>query len=70
VSRLPQFTLITSQSILYNIFLVFQISQGFGFVEMPNSREGQMAISNLNNQIVGGNRIRVKMAEEKGGNRR
>ena len=42
------------------------ISKGFGFLEMPNSREGQMAISNLNNQIVGGNRIRVKMAEEKG----
>ena len=41
-------------------------SKGFGFVEMPNSREGQMAISNLNNQIVGGNRIRVKMDEEKG----
>lgn len=41
-------------------------SKGFGFVEMPNSREGQTAIKKLNGQNVGGNRIRVKVAEEKG----
>ena len=37
-------------------------SKGFGFVEMPNSREALLAIKRLNNQNIGGNRIRVKKA--------
>ena len=41
-------------------------SKGFGFVEMMHSREGQEAIKKLNGRDVRGNRIRVKMAEEKG----
>ncbi|MDH3976458.1 MAG: RNA-binding protein [Deltaproteobacteria bacterium] len=41
-------------------------SKGFGFVEMPNSREALTAIKKLNNQNVGGCRIRVKMAKQKG----
>jgi len=41
-------------------------SKGFGFVEMPNSREGLEAIKKLNGRNVGGNRIRVKVAAEKG----
>lgn len=40
-------------------------SKGFGFVEMPNSREGLTAIKKLNGQNIGGNRIRVKVAEKK-----
>lgn len=41
-------------------------SKGFGFVEMPHSREAMEAIKKLNGRNVGGNRIRVKVAEEKG----
>lgn len=41
-------------------------SKGFGFVEMPNSREAAKAIKKLNSQNVANNRIRVKEAEEKG----
>lgn len=37
-------------------------SKGFGFVEMPNSKEALTAIKRLNNQNVDGNRIRVKKA--------
>ncbi len=40
-------------------------SKGFCFVEMPISREGLTAIKRLNGQNVGGNRIRVKVSEEK-----
>lgn len=38
-------------------------SKGFGFVEMPDSKEALTAIKKLNNQNVDGNRIRVKKAE-------
>lgn len=39
-------------------------SKGFGFVEMPHEDEGMAAIEKLNGQMVGGNKIRVKRAEE------
>ncbi|MBE9503693.1 MAG: RNA-binding protein [Proteobacteria bacterium] len=41
-------------------------SKGFGFVEMLHPREGLAAIKKLNGQNVGGNKIRVKVAEAKG----
>jgi RNA recognition motif-containing protein len=46
-------------------------SKGFGFVEMPSPGESKAAIKHLNQQEVGGNRIRVKRATaepDKGGN--
>lgn len=39
-------------------------SKGFGFVEMPHEDEAMAAIEKLNGQMVGGNKIRVKRAEE------
>lgn len=39
-------------------------SKGFGFVEMPNSKEAKMAKARLHETRVGTNRIRVKIAEE------
>lgn len=39
-------------------------SKGFGFVEMPHEHEAMKAIEKLNDQLVDGNRIRVKKAEE------
>jgi len=41
-------------------------SKGFGFVEMPKAGEAKAAVKQLNNKTVGGNKIRVKKAEEKG----
>jgi RNA recognition motif-containing protein len=41
-------------------------SKGFGFVEMPKTGEAKAAARNLNNKTVGGNKIRVKKAEDKG----
>jgi len=41
------------------------ISKGFGFVEMPKQGEAKAAMKNLNGIDVGGNRIRVKKAENK-----
>jgi RNA recognition motif-containing protein len=41
-------------------------SKGFGFVEMPKAGEAKAAVKELNNKTVGGNKIRVKKAEEKG----
>ncbi len=41
------------------------VSKGFGFVEMPKPGEAKAAMKNLNGTDVGGNRIRVKKAEEK-----
>jgi len=40
-------------------------SKGFGFVEMPKAGEAKAALKNLNNKEVGGNKIRVKKAEDK-----
>lgn len=39
-------------------------SKGFGFVEMPKAGEAKVAIKNLNNKEVGGNKIRVKKTED------
>jgi len=39
-------------------------SKGFGFIEMPKSGEAKAAIKNLNNKIIGNNKIRVKTAED------
>jgi RNA recognition motif-containing protein len=41
------------------------LSKGFGFVEMPAVGEAKAAMKNLNNKLVGSNKIRVKKAEEK-----
>ncbi|MEL6192247.1 MAG: RNA-binding protein [Bacteroidota bacterium] len=38
-------------------------SKGYGFVEMPNDEEGQVAIDNLNDQEFDGRVIVVKKAE-------
>ncbi len=43
------------------------VSKGFGFVEMPKPGEAKAAMKNLNGTDIGGNRIRVKKAEEKPG---
>ena len=40
-------------------------SKGFGFVEMPRAGEAKAAMKNLNEKIVGSNKIRVKKAEDK-----
>jgi len=40
-------------------------SKGFGFVEMPKAGDAKAAISKLNNKTIGGNKIRVKKAEDK-----
>jgi len=40
-------------------------SKGFGFVEMPVAAEAGSAIKEINGQDIGGNRIRVKEAEDK-----
>lgn len=40
-------------------------SKGFGFVEMPRPGEAKAAIKNLNGELVAGNKIRVKKAEDK-----
>lgn len=40
-------------------------SKGFGFVEMPKVGEAKAAVKNLNNKIIGSNKIRVKKAEDK-----
>ena len=40
-------------------------SKGFGFVGMPKAGEAKAALKNLNNKEVGGNKIRVKKAEDK-----
>ena len=44
-------------------------SKGFGFVEMPKAGEAKVAIKSLNAREVGGQKIRVKKAEntEQGG---
>lgn len=38
-------------------------SKGFAFVEMPNEKEAQSAISTLHETRVAKNRIRVKIAQ-------
>ena len=38
------------------------LSKGFGFVEMPKVGEAKVAIKNLNDSMLGANKIRVKYA--------
>jgi len=40
-------------------------SKGFGFVEMPKVGAAKAAMKNLNGKNIGGNKIRVKKAEDK-----
>jgi len=40
-------------------------SKGFAFVEMPKPGDAKVAMKNLNNMTVAGNKIRVKRAENK-----
>ena len=40
-------------------------SKGFGFVEMPNEEEANKAIKELHGSQVSGNKIRVKISEDK-----
>jgi len=40
-------------------------SKGFGFVDMPKSGEAKAAVKNLNNKVIGDQKIRVKKAENK-----
>jgi RNA recognition motif-containing protein len=39
-------------------------SKGFGFVEMPKAGEAKAAVKQLNGLEIGGNKIRVKKADE------
>lgn len=39
-------------------------SKGFGFVEMPRPGDAKAAIKELNGRELGGNKIRVKKAEQ------
>jgi len=41
------------------------ISKGFGFVEMPTAGAAKAAIKSLNNTMVDGVKIRVKLAQAK-----
>ncbi len=40
-------------------------SKGFGFVEMPKSGDAKAAIKAINNRVVDGAKIRVKLAQAK-----
>ncbi len=39
------------------------LSKGFGFVEMPKQGDAKAAMKNLNYQLVGSNKVRVKKAD-------
>ncbi len=45
-------------------------SKGFGFVEMPNDEEAQLAIDELNDSEIDGRQIVVKKANPPSGDRR
>ena len=40
-------------------------SKGFCFIEMPKVGDAKAAMKNLNNKTIGGNKIRVKKADNK-----
>ncbi len=40
-------------------------SKGFAFVAMPKAGEAKVAMQNLNNRTIAGNKIRVKKADQK-----
>jgi RNA recognition motif-containing protein len=44
-------------------------SRGFGFVEMPDANEAQVAIRALDGSLVNGRPIAVKQAEDRSGNK-
>ncbi|MFT4746860.1 MAG: RNA recognition motif-containing protein [Congregibacter sp.] len=44
------------------------LSKGFGFIEMPKAGEEKVAVKNLNDSMLGANKIRVKYAEDKADN--
>ena len=41
------------------------LSQGFGFVEMPNDTEAEKAIAGLKGKDIDGRKVRVSIAEDK-----
>jgi RNA recognition motif-containing protein len=41
------------------------LSKGFGFVEMPKPGEAKVAVKNLNDTMLGANKIRVKYSQDK-----
>ena len=41
------------------------LSKGFGFVEMPKPGEAKVAVKNLNDTLLGANKVRVKYAQDK-----
>lgn len=41
------------------------LSKGFGFVEMPKPGDAKAAIKNLNDSMLGANKIRVKYSDDK-----
>ncbi len=41
------------------------LSKGFGFIEMPKAGDAKVAVKNLNDSMLGANKIRVKYAEDK-----
>jgi RNA recognition motif-containing protein len=45
-------------------------SRGFGFVEMPNKSEAEMAIAQLNGKDVGGRALRINEARPREQQRR
>jgi len=40
-------------------------SKGFGFIEMPKIGEAKVAMKNINNKEIDGEKVRVKKAESK-----
>ena len=41
------------------------LSKGFGFIEMPKPGDAKVAVKNLNDTMLGANKIRVKYAQDK-----
>ena len=41
------------------------LSKGFGFIDMPKAGEAKVAVKDLNESMLGANKIRVKYAEDK-----
>lgn len=41
------------------------LSKGFGFIEMPKPGDAKSAMKNLNDSMLGANKIRVKYSEDK-----
>lgn len=41
------------------------LSKGFGFIEMPKPGDAKAAVKQLNDSMLGANKIRVKYAQDK-----